>query len=201
MSDEEIGAVVLAAGRSRRMGREKALLVFGESTALERILSCLEAAGVSSAGVCVVLRADLTEAARRAEKAGAWIAVNPNPDGEMLDSIRIGVTALPSSLDAFFVWPVDHPLVSATSVRRLAEGADRRLATIPTFRTRRGHPALVGMGLREDLLSLPPGVGLRELWRAKPEALRERALDDPGVVANVDTPEQYAEALRLFGLS
>lgn len=191
---EALGAVVLAAGRSSRMGREKALLPFGRSTVLETILGALRAAGVMH--VRVVLRPDLTEAARLAERRGATVVANPDPDGEMLESIRLGAAALPE-VAAFFVWPVDHPAVSFATVSRLAGEARRDGVWIPTWRGRRGHPALVGSDFRDALARLPPGAGLRELWRARSDAVFEVDVADPGVVANVNTPEAYDEARRL----
>jgi molybdenum cofactor cytidylyltransferase len=195
-----IGAVVLAAGRSRRMGREKALLAWGRETSLERVLAAL----ASASHVCVVLRPDLADAEAAggvARKAGASVLVNADPDAEMLDSVRIGAAGLSESLEAFFVWPVDHPLVTPETLGRLEDAADRAAVAIPTFRGRRGHPALVGMKLRSDLLALPRGAGLRDLWHGvAPPPVREVVVDDPGVVTNVDTPEQYAEALRRTGL-
>ena len=189
-----LGAVVLAAGRSSRMGREKALLPFARSTVLETILGTLTAAGV--ARVCVVLRPDLAEAARLAARTGAAVITNPDPDGEMLESIRLGAASLPE-VAAFFVWPVDHPAVSFATVARLAGEARRDAVRIPTWRGRRGHPALVGSDFRDALARLPPGGGLRELWRARSDAVFEIEVADPGVVANVNTPEAYDEARRL----
>ena len=141
-----LGAVVPAAGLSRRMGREKVLLPFGFSTLLETVLSKLRAAGV--ARIVVVVRPDLAQAATRARAAGADVVVNPLPEGEMLESIRLGVAVLPTEVEAFFVWPADHPAVRASTVDLLAARAARGRAVLPVFEGRRGHPALVGADLR-----------------------------------------------------
>jgi CTP:molybdopterin cytidylyltransferase MocA len=198
-----ITAIVLAAGRSRRMGREKALLPWGRTptTSLERILAALATAGALAPRV--VTRHDLAHHAlvrRAAERYGARILENPDPAGEMLESVRLGAADLTPDVGAFFVWPVDHPLVSPATVVLLASGADRSLARIPVFSGRRGHPALVGTDLRGDLMSpsLPEG-GLRALWRTRAGAVREVDVPDGGVVANIDTPEAYAEALAALG--
>lgn len=187
-----IGAVVPAAGRSRRMGREKVLLAFGRSTMLETVLAKLRAAGVEKA--VVVVRSDLPEAAARAHAAGAGVVVNPRPEGEMIESIRLGLAALPADLDGFFVWPADHPAVLASTLEQLLARGARERAVLPAYEGRRGHPALVGADLRAPVGEIPEQEGLRRLWRDRPDAVQEVAVDDPGVVENLDDRESYERA-------
>ncbi|HYK42954.1 MAG TPA: nucleotidyltransferase family protein [Thermoanaerobaculia bacterium] len=194
----KLGAVVLAAGRSRRMGAEKMLLPFGASTVLGTVLDTLARAGVEGANTIVVARPDLAGAEAAASACGSSLIVNPDREAEMMSSIRLGIEALPGVLDAFFVWPADHPAVFPGTVRLLASLADPAASLIPTWKDRRGHPALVGRNLRAAALACPDGGGLRELWRARAEAVREIAVEDPGVVANADTPETYEAALRIW---
>jgi len=146
--------------------------------------------------VVVVLRADLEEAARRAQRLGARVLVNPDPDGEMMESIRMGVAALRPSSEAVFVWPADHPAVQAATISALASVAEPGAVWIPCWKGRRGHPALVGSALRQDLVAASAPGGLRDLWRTRAAAIRELAVEDPGVVTNIDTPEQYEAASR-----
>lgn len=195
-----IGAVVPAAGWSRRMGREKILLAFGRSTVLETVLETLAASDVAPADVVVVLRPDLDAAAALARRAGCAAVANPDPQGEMMSSIRIGIDALPRGLDAFFVWPADHPAVAKLTLRHLASGADPARIRIPVWDGRRGHPALVGIELREEARAQTDEGGLRALWRVRADAVDDRAVEDPGVLANVDTPEQYAAAQAIRGV-
>jgi len=193
-----VGAVVLAAGRSRRMGAEKVLLPFGDSTVLGTVLSALASAGVEGASTAVVLRPDFAGAAAIVSAAGAIAALNAEAGAEMMSSIRVGLGALSETLDAFFVWPADHPAVSVETVRLLASRADVRTALIPCWDGRRGHPVLLGRELREDALACPDKGGLRELWRKRADAVVEVPVEDPGVVANADTPEEYEAALRVW---
>jgi molybdenum cofactor cytidylyltransferase len=181
------------------MGREKILLPFGRSTLLETILETLAAAGV--AGVVAVLRPDLPEAADLARRSGARVVFNPHPEEEMLESIRLGLRGIFSDAAAVFIWPADHPSVSTETVEVLARSADPARALIPCWRSRRGHPALVGRHLLPAIEEIPPGEGLRHLWRTKADAVVEIPVEDPGVVRNVDTPEDYRNALAALTLN
>jgi molybdenum cofactor cytidylyltransferase len=192
-----LGAVVPAAGRSRRMGADKILLPFAGATMLETVVGKLAAAGVVR--TVAILRPDLVEAERVVRSAGAEVVVNPDPDQEMIVSIRLGIERLEGSVDAFFVWPADHPAVRPATLALLADAASRDRAVIPVFRGRRGHPAVVGTGLVADIARLPADGGLRQLWRSRPDAVRELAVDDPGVLENLDDPEAYERARRRVG--
>jgi CTP:molybdopterin cytidylyltransferase MocA len=189
-----LAAVVPAAGLSRRMGSEKVLLPFGRSTVLETILETLAAAGVAE--VVTVLRPDLTEAAERARHLGARVVFNPHPEEEMLESIRLGLRAIAPEAPGAFIWPADHPAVSAGTIATLSRFAHPALALIPCWQSRRGHPALIGRRLFSAIGEIPPREGLRHLWRALPDAVVEFSVQDPGTVQNVDTPEDYRKALE-----
>lgn len=189
-----LAAVVLAAGLSRRMKSEKILLPFGSSTVLETILATLGVAGVEE--VVCVLRPDLPDATRRARAAGARVVWNAKPEEDMLLSIRMGLQAVSPKASAVFIWPADCPAVSPQTVKLLARSADPTLVLIPAYRSRRGHPALLGRDLIPAVDGIPPREGLRHLWRTRAEAVTEIAVDDPGVLQNLDTPEAYRAAIK-----
>lgn len=189
-----LGAVVPAAGRSRRMGSEKILLPFGPSTMLGTVLAKLAQARVPR--VAVVLRPDLSDAQRIAREAGAEVLVNPDPDDEMLVSIRLGVALLLPKADALFIWPADHPAVASDTLRLLIDGASRQLALLPVHGGRRGHPALVGADLLAGIGGIPRNEGLRWLWREREDAVREVEVADRGVIENLDDPAAYERARR-----
>ena len=161
---------------------------------LETVLGKLSAAEVVR--TVVILRPDFPEAERRALAAGAVVVVNPDPEEEMLVSIRLGIAALVETVDAFFVWPADHPAVRSATLRDLAARSSRDLAVIPVFSGRRGHPTILGVGLAPDVERIPPDEGLRRLWRTRADAVRELAVEDPGILENLDDPETYERALR-----
>lgn len=184
-----LGGVVPAAGLSRRMGREKILLRLGEATALEQVLDRLLRAGVEDR--VAVLRFGLEEAMALARNAGAFVAVNDHPEEEMLVSIRLGIASLPRPVEAFYVWPADHPAVSLETLTALAAACGPDRVVVPTYEGRRGHPALVGAMLREAISAIPPGSGLRRLWRDRPEILEELPVEDEGVVLDMNTPADF----------
>ena len=188
-----LAAVVPAAGLSRRMGQEKILLPYGRSTLLETILETLASAGITD--IVAVLRPDLPEAAERANRAGARVLINAHPEEEMIISIRLGLEALSPEIRAVFIWPADHPAVSLATIELLARRADPARALLPSYRSRRGHPALIGRDLLPSIEKIPPREGLRHLWRMRPEALIEVPVEDQGVVQNVDTPEDYRQLI------
>jgi molybdenum cofactor cytidylyltransferase len=192
-----LAAVVPAAGLSRRMGREKVLLSIGSSSVLERVLDTLASAGVDER--IVVVRPDLPEAAQQARSRGARVVVNPHPEEEMLHSIRMGIEELSPGLEAFFVWPADHPAVRVETLLLLALQANRTLVLLPLHRGRRGHPALVGADLIDSIAAIPADQGLRHLWRSRPEVLGEVPVEDEGVLLDLDTPEDYQKALTVPG--
>lgn len=188
----KLGAVVPAAGLSRRMGCEKVLLPFGRSTVLGTVLARLAALEVSR--TVVVLRPEMPAAEEAARAGDAEVVVNPHPEDEMLVSIRLGVERIAGTVDAVFVWPADHPAVSTETLRLLAAAGSRETAVLPVYRGRRGHPALVGTELLAGITEIPSNAGLRFLWRDRADAVRELAVDDPGVVEDLDDPDAYEKA-------
>ena len=185
-----IGAIVLAAGSSTRMGRPKAQLPVGPNGRrfLDTITDTLAGAGVSE--VRIVVAPGLTQPPRQA-------VVNPDPSAGMLSSVQCGLRAFRDELDAVFVWPVDHPLVERETVVGLVAAFRRTGAPIvlPTHGGRRGHPVLFATRVFPELLAADATLGARSVVHAHDDRL-ELPVADPGVVADIDTPEDYA---RVFG--
>ncbi len=189
-----VGAIVLAAGKSERMGRPKPLLPCRGSTFLGAILESLAAARVSA--VRVVLGFHAEQVRRASALPDGLVAINLEPERGMLSSVRTGLVALPSGLDGFLLWPVDHPLVAPASVETLIAAFERfgaRVA-IPVHAGRRGHPALFATPLAAELMAAPESEGARAVVRAHAADLLEVPVEDPGVVTGIDTPAAYAEA-------
>ena len=181
-----IGAIVLAAGSSSRMGRSKAMLTIGTRgrTFLDAITETLDAAGV------LAVRIVGTPGSEPLPPRGV---TNPNPGAGMLSSVQCGLRALPENLDAVLVWPVDHPLVERETV--VAMIAAFRIGdspiVVPTHGGRRGHPVLFAARVFPELHAADPSCGARAIVHAHDDRL-ELAVEDSGVIADIDTPDDYA---------
>jgi molybdenum cofactor cytidylyltransferase len=189
-----IGAIVLAGGKSERMGRPKPLLPCRGSTFLGTILDTLARTRVGA--VRVVLGHYAKEIRTAVGLPRGSMVVNPKPDRGMLSSLRLGIAALPAGVSAFVVWPVDHPLVEAATVDRLIEAFETSGAPllVPLHSGRRGHPTLFSMGLAPEIDAAPAAEGARAVVRAHARDVIEVAVDDRWVAAGIDTPEAYAAA-------
>jgi nicotine blue oxidoreductase len=190
-----IAGIVLAAGRSRRMGAPKAFLEMDGTSFLARAAAALREGGCDAVWV-VTGPADDEAAARIASKAremGAHVAVNPAPDSEQVDSLRAGLRAIPGEADAAVVLPVDVPRVDADAVRRVVNAFRERGA--PVLRAvhggRHGHPVLFARALFAELLDGDLPDGARTVVHAHAAELEEVEVAAAGVLHDVDTPEDF----------
>ena len=196
MSDRQVGvaAAVLAAGRSSRMGRPKALLPLGDQTFLERVVATADGVGLSPVRVVVGAHREAIE------RALPWLhdrfLFNEHVDDGQLHSLRIVLRALPTRCTACVMMLVDHPLVRVRTVRALVEAFEREGApmVVPRFGDRRGHPVLFARELFEPLCTGPLDGGARRIVRDRGVRPLEVAVDDPGVLSDIDTPAEYEEA-------
>ncbi len=195
-----IGAVILAAGASRRMGgRPKALLKVGGTSFLALLTQTFRSAGVEH--VRAVVSADLRARAAALAVAGLELVVPPEPTPEPLTSLKAGMAGMDEDWQAILVQPVDHPLVHPQTVRRMISlfSVDSQR---PIVQLRRrgcgGHPLLVGRACFEEILGLPEGgEGLRDLLRADPGRIIPCDTADSGAFSGVNTEEDYRRLLSL----
>lgn len=182
-------AIILAAGFSSRMGSDKALLPFGETTALELLLATYKQAGVGQ----IVVVSGRNHGLLQQRGLAVELVHNPDPAAGMFSSIKLGAAQLGPDLDAIFVQPVDIPLVSPVTLTGLLAALQQNPAAdgvIPSFHGKRGHPPLLRMTLRQELLHADAAGGLRSLycgWQ-----MLELPSEDQAVILDMNTPEQYA---------
>ena len=197
----EVAAILLAAGLSRRMGAFKPLLPFGGVSVVEACAGALREGGAREVVVVLGERGASVRAAL-AHLSGLSFAVNEETGSEMGLSVARGVEALTEGAGAVLVALVDQPAVPASEVGRLVAEWRRTGArlVVPEWQGRGGHPVLIDLSLREELLSLVPKKGLRALFDAhREEVLRLRA-HSPYVARDMDTWDEYlALHAEVFG--
>jgi CTP:molybdopterin cytidylyltransferase MocA len=191
-----VAALVLAAGAGTRIGGPKALLALADTTFVERVVATARAAGLAP---IVVVVGHAAQAVADAVPPGpdVTIAHNPHPDEGQLSSLQVGLAALPPATD-LVAWPVDHPRVSAATVRALVAAAAEHpgCAIVPSHHRRAGHPTLFPAVLVPALRALPLAGGARQLFAEQPQLRHFVDVDDAAVVEDIDTREDYA---RLIG--
>jgi CTP:molybdopterin cytidylyltransferase MocA len=173
------------------MGAFKPLLPFGAGTVAGACVASLRGAGVSEVIVVVGHRGgELKQALAR--EGGVRFASN-EAGGEMGVSIARGVEALGAGTGAVLIALVDQPAVPPAAIRRLLEARERTGArlVVPEWEGRGGHPVLVEMSFREELLSLDARGGLRALFGAHRAEVLRVPVESPFVTRDMDTWEDY----------
>jgi molybdenum cofactor cytidylyltransferase len=194
-----LAGVVLAAGRSARMGSPKALLDFLGLPFIVRILQALEALEVKTR--LVVLGPDAPRIQPVIADHDCMIVDNPEPETGPIASLRAALHGLqPVQPHAILVWPVDLPHVRVSTVERVMEAQRRTGApvVVPTFAERRGHPVIWGSQVFQDLLENPLATreGARAVLHLHEQQIVAVPVDDPAVIDQVNTPEDYERLVR-----
>ena len=197
-----IAGIVLAAGRSRRMGQPKAFLRLGGLTFLERAVAALRDGGCGE--VVVVAGPPDEDAAREIADAaahlGARVAVNPDSGSEQVDSLRAGLRALGQEVKAAVVVPVDGPGVDEVTVRAVIEAFGREpypRVVQPFDGQRHGHPVLFSRAVWPELMADPLPDGARTVIHAHDAGRAE--VHVARLAADVDTPDDYRRLLETEG--
>ena len=204
----ELCGLILAAGASRRMGTDKALLKWPPETQNGSILpsglpSTLLSAQIAALRpftekIIVVAGKNADRLKPVAEACGAAVVVNPEPERGQFSSLQIGLRAvLERGFGAAMITLVDSPPLGAASLTRLRDGFEQALArgkwaVTPENRGRRGHPQLAGRALIDALLGAPVTSNAREVKHAHAEFFEDVAIPDLLASAEMNTPEEYA---------
>jgi molybdenum cofactor cytidylyltransferase len=189
-----IAGLILAAGESSRMGQDKALLTYRGRTFLEAIVQTLRAAGLER--IAVVLGHHAEEIQCAVDLRGIQVVINPDYSRGQTSSLQAGLRALEKDEpEAALLCLVDHPAVSAEAVQRLLANFRESSApvVIPTFQGQHGHPVLISREVFPEILRLAPGTGANTVIRKYRDATQFAAVDDRGILLDVDDPETYRQ--------
>ena len=181
------------------MGAFKPLLPFGNQTVIESCIEYLRRGGAET--IVVVLGHRAPDLQRLLTDPFFKFSFNPDPDSEMNASISAGVKELPPSSKATLIALADHPAVPPTVVCQLiAEWRNGSKLIIPTWQNRGGHPVLVDLQYRPELLNLDPNLGLKALFNAHPADVKRLPVDSPYIARDIDKWDDYvALYTEVFG--
>jgi len=196
-----IGAIVLAAGLSSRMGRPKMLLPWGDNTVIQTVVTTLQKSRIEE----IIIVTGAVHAEIREKFAGLPVRLVFNPlyaNGEMLHSLQRGLAALGSEIEAAFVVLGDQPQIQADTVTALLAESQKvpSALIIPSYQMRRGHPWLVRRDLWDELCALQPPLTLRDFLRDHSADIHYLNVDTPTILADLDTPEDYRKNQSGAGL-
>ncbi|MBZ5505366.1 MAG: nucleotidyltransferase family protein [Acidobacteriia bacterium] len=189
--------VILSAGASSRMGRDKALLPWHDGTFLSTAIRALQTA---TELVIVVAGPNAPNLEPIVDANAAFLAVNPDPQQGQFSSLQVGLQdVLNRGRDAVIVTLVDRPPADAETIQMLKASfllSDEGVwAVVPEYGDKHGHPFVIGREMIEAFLRAPVHSSARDVEHANQEHIRYVPVNDPLVIANVDTPDDF-EQLR-----
>lgn len=192
--NHDIGAVVLAAGKSERMGRPKLVLPWKDHTVIWQVVESLSQAEINDIVVVTGASRDLVEEAL----TGSIVQCTYNPDyerSEMLRSLQVGISALPAHCKALLVVLGDQPLIESAVIKRVMDTYRQAGSSlvIPSYQLRRGHPWLVGKAYWNELLGLPENRTMHDFITAHQDEIVYVNVDTPSILKDMDTFEDYQQ--------
>jgi len=191
-----IWGMILAAGESKRMGKPKLLLPFGEKTIIETIIDSVIQSKLDD--VLVVLGAHREKIEKKIKDFSIKIVVNPNFKNDMLSSVQCGFRALPEDVEASLVILGDQPEISSALINKIVEAykKSKKGIVLPVYRKNRGHPVLIDMKYQGEIEDLNPDLGLRNLVYKHAEDILEVEVITPSILQDIDTIEDYNRELK-----
>jgi molybdenum cofactor cytidylyltransferase len=192
-----ISAIVLAAGRSTRMGKNKLVLPLDGKPVLQRVLDALKDSKVDE--TVVVLGGGAEEVRRSINLEGTKVVVNRRYAEGMSTSIKAGLSRVNRFADAAIIVLGDQPFLSAAVVDALvkaflAEGAP---VVLPVHLRKRGNPVLFARSVFPEIMRIDGDRGAKSVVEAHGDDTLEVEVEDEGVAVDVDTPLDYARATLL----
>jgi len=193
-----IAAAILAAGQSSRMGSPKALILHHGVPALQHLIDRVQYPRITTRRIVLGTHAD--EIRKHVRDDPRNFLINPNWEQGQLSSLQIAIRSLDETRnheDGILVWPVDHFLVTGTTIGALIDGflSTKKLVVVPTFQGRRGHPVIFAKQLYAELLEAPLDVGARAVVRAHATEVLELPTEEEAVVLNLNDPETLKRVL------
>jgi len=205
--NNKVFGLLLAAGESTRMGTEKQLLTVAGRSFINRAIDGFLVSGADPIIIVLghsfekilehIMTSDFGMPRADFEKR-VIIARNEEYKKGQLSSIKCGLSLFlnKNQIDffrGFMIQLIDRPMVGPRTFTTILQSfaSDGAQILIPSFKNRRGHPACFSAGLIEEIVCLGEDATLRDIINRHEKDVRHIAVDDPGIIQNIDTPEEY----------
>jgi molybdenum cofactor cytidylyltransferase len=187
----KIWGIILAAGSSTRMKKQKLLLPFKGKTIIETVIDNIIPA--LHKNIVVVLGANRNEISKEISNFQVKLVENQNHLSGMLSSVICGVNSVPESSKAVLVYLGDQPQIETNVTFKVIDAYTKsgKGIVIPVFKGKRGHPVLVDMKYRSEIKQLDPEKGLRQLMEKFSADVHETECGRPEILRDIDTPQDY----------
>ncbi len=194
---QEVCTIVLAAGESKRMGSPKMLLPYNGKTVIEQVIVNVLSAGISNP--VIVLGSDHEAILKIIKGHPVSHCYNENYRNGMLSSVQCGLASIDDQISAAIIIPGDQPMIDAAQIKRVMKAwhESGKGIVMPVHNGKRGHPLIIDMKYRPEVMSLPESKGLRALAERHPDDVMEAETDDPSVLRDIDTQQEYMNELNL----
>ena len=199
---KRVAGLILAAGKSQRMGSPKALLRIYGRTFLEHIASEAQQSNLTEVKIVLGSQAELI--LERLPQLRANVVINPEYEQGQLSSLIRGLKALEGySIDGLMLFLVDHPFVDRNLINELLDwfSSHNNPLVIPTFKKKRGHPIIFAHELFPELINAPVDAGAVIVVRKYQDKILHVETGQAGILLDIDTPEAYREYVVDRGIS
>ena len=198
-----ISAVILAAGESRRMGKQnKLLLPIGGEALLVKLVASVCASDVGQ--VLVVIGHEAEKIRRELNEFPLNFVYNPNFSEGMTTSIKYGVKVVSHECDGLLICLGDMPFINTSEINKLIHAYAKNrikgegLIVVPVFKRQRGNPVLFSIEFKNDILEHKIESGFKEVIMKNSDSVMEIEMDDEKMLLDVDTMEDYQSVSDLF---
>ena len=186
-----IWGIILAAGASTRMKKQKMLLPYKGKTIVATVIS--NTISALNKNLVVVLGANRLEISKEISNFQLKIIENQRYSEGMLSSVLCGLEALPDETEAFLVVLGDQPQIGSDVTFKVIDAYKNsgKAIVIPVFEKRRGHPVLINFKYKTEIQGLNPEKGLRALMEKFADDIFEVECGSPEILRDIDTPQDY----------
>jgi molybdenum cofactor cytidylyltransferase len=187
-----ISAIVLAAGKSSRMGVSKMTLPWGNSSVIGKVISTIQEAGLSS--IQVVTGSNNMEVEDVLKGFPIEFIFNPNfSNGDMISSVQEGIRSLRRKSEAALIVLGDQPQIETQTITEIIECyySTRGEIIVPSYQMHRGHPWLLEKSLWDEVLALETTITLHDYLNRHKDKIKYIIVNTPSIIQDLDTMDDY----------